>query len=262
MGEPRCGRTPPVCVAPVAPTAQSRARSLVTWYLSSSVSSSGSWLRTSSRERRGGSPSARQRGLTASGTRFNALGTPSALGPGRRALATGLPAGAPTAGPHIFLSDVAPVPGTGDFYLITTGDPAVPATETCLYYHEPRDEFFATGEREVGKRLADAAEIGLPRRYGRALDFGCGLGRTARALAAPGDGGEGGYCKGKGGGEEERGRKAARDTAGSPPRRKKGTRKGAQTDNRRYGSRERYKDEYRRGFTQGYERGYREARYR
>jgi hypothetical protein len=62
-------------------------------------------------------------------------------------VATGLPAGAPTPGPDIFLSDVAPVPGTGDFYLITPGDPASAATETCLYYSEPGDEFFATGLR-------------------------------------------------------------------------------------------------------------------
>jgi SAM-dependent methyltransferase len=45
-------------------------------------------------------------------------------------------------------------------------------------------EFFATGEQEVTERLAVADELGLPRGYGEALDFGCGLGRTARALAA------------------------------------------------------------------------------
>src|SRR5687767_8439812 len=46
-----------------------------------------------------------------------------------------------------------------------------------------REEFFATGEREVAEVLATAAELGLPRRHGAALDFGCGLGRLTRALA-------------------------------------------------------------------------------
>jgi SAM-dependent methyltransferase len=45
------------------------------------------------------------------------------------------------------------------------------------------DEFFATGQQEVAERLGIAAELGLPRSHRRALDFGCGLGRTARALA-------------------------------------------------------------------------------
>lgn len=43
-------------------------------------------------------------------------------------------------------------------------------------------EFFATGEREVAERLAAAAELGLPEGHESALDFGCGLGRVARAL--------------------------------------------------------------------------------
>ena len=46
------------------------------------------------------------------------------------------------------------------------------------------DKFFATGQREVSERLAVAAELGLPRGHDQALDFGCGLGRTARELAA------------------------------------------------------------------------------
>jgi SAM-dependent methyltransferase len=46
------------------------------------------------------------------------------------------------------------------------------------------DEFFETGRREVAERLAVAAEFRLPRGHGQALDFGCGLGRTARELAA------------------------------------------------------------------------------
>jgi SAM-dependent methyltransferase len=46
------------------------------------------------------------------------------------------------------------------------------------------DEFFATGAGEVSGALDVARELGLPARYGRALDFGCGVGRLTRALAA------------------------------------------------------------------------------
>lgn len=46
------------------------------------------------------------------------------------------------------------------------------------------DEFFATGRREVTERLEVASELGLPRNHGQALDFGSGLGRTARELAS------------------------------------------------------------------------------
>jgi ubiquinone/menaquinone biosynthesis C-methylase UbiE len=45
------------------------------------------------------------------------------------------------------------------------------------------DEFFATGEREVAARLDGAEGLGAPAHREAALDFGCGLGRTARALA-------------------------------------------------------------------------------
>lgn len=45
------------------------------------------------------------------------------------------------------------------------------------------EEFFATGEREVAERLAAAEGLGAPKGDKAALDFGCGLGRTARALA-------------------------------------------------------------------------------
>jgi SAM-dependent methyltransferase len=45
------------------------------------------------------------------------------------------------------------------------------------------DEFLATGERDAERVLAAAAAHGLPRRFGRALDFGCGVGRMTRALA-------------------------------------------------------------------------------
>ena len=44
-------------------------------------------------------------------------------------------------------------------------------------------EFFATGEAEISKVLAHVAAIGLkPRWEGRALDFGCGVGRLTQAL--------------------------------------------------------------------------------
>ena len=46
------------------------------------------------------------------------------------------------------------------------------------------DEFLETGEREIYAVLARGDELGLPARFGRALDFGCGAGRLTRALAA------------------------------------------------------------------------------
>jgi SAM-dependent methyltransferase len=45
------------------------------------------------------------------------------------------------------------------------------------------DEFFATGRRQVESVLADAARLGCPPEGGRALDFGCGVGRLTRALS-------------------------------------------------------------------------------
>jgi ubiquinone/menaquinone biosynthesis C-methylase UbiE len=46
------------------------------------------------------------------------------------------------------------------------------------------DEFFATGTAEADAFMRRAAELELPKERGRALDFGCGLGRMTRALAA------------------------------------------------------------------------------
>lgn len=52
------------------------------------------------------------------------------------------------------------------------------------------EEFFRTGEREVAalldslKRLGDRLGVPVPARRGRALDFGCGVGRLTQALAA------------------------------------------------------------------------------
>ena len=45
-------------------------------------------------------------------------------------------------------------------------------------------EFLATGEREVAGVLSTAQGLGLPEGRGKALDFGCGVGRLTRALSA------------------------------------------------------------------------------
>jgi SAM-dependent methyltransferase len=45
-------------------------------------------------------------------------------------------------------------------------------------------EFFATGRQEIAEAFARAARLGLPRRRGRGLDFGCGAGRLTQAMAA------------------------------------------------------------------------------
>jgi SAM-dependent methyltransferase len=44
-------------------------------------------------------------------------------------------------------------------------------------------EFLATGEREVAEVLASAKKLRLPEGRGKALDFGCGVGRLTRALS-------------------------------------------------------------------------------
>lgn len=44
-------------------------------------------------------------------------------------------------------------------------------------------EFFATGEREIAHVLGRLDELGIERPTGRALDFGCGVGRLTLALA-------------------------------------------------------------------------------
>ena len=46
------------------------------------------------------------------------------------------------------------------------------------------DEFFATGEREIALLLQTISELGQELRRGRALDFGCGVGRLTQALCA------------------------------------------------------------------------------
>ena len=46
-----------------------------------------------------------------------------------------------------------------------------------------RDEFFATGEAEIAGLFDDLATRGVAVQHGRALDFGCGVGRLTQALA-------------------------------------------------------------------------------
>jgi SAM-dependent methyltransferase len=45
-------------------------------------------------------------------------------------------------------------------------------------------EFFATGDTEIAEVLRVAQSLGVPNARGRALDFGCGVGRLTRALSA------------------------------------------------------------------------------
>lgn len=49
-----------------------------------------------------------------------------------------------------------------------------------------REAFFATGREHVGEVLAALEALGIGVGRGRALDFGCGLGRLSRALAEAG----------------------------------------------------------------------------
>lgn len=45
------------------------------------------------------------------------------------------------------------------------------------------EEFFATGREEIGRALEGLKTLGVEPRPGRALDFGCGVGRLTQALA-------------------------------------------------------------------------------
>jgi SAM-dependent methyltransferase len=45
------------------------------------------------------------------------------------------------------------------------------------------DEFFRSGEAEIGRLTADMQRLGYPVKRERALDFGCGVGRLTRALS-------------------------------------------------------------------------------
>ncbi len=45
------------------------------------------------------------------------------------------------------------------------------------------EEFFALGIEEIQRTLAELEQLQLKLKYGRALDFGCGVGRLSQALA-------------------------------------------------------------------------------
>jgi SAM-dependent methyltransferase len=49
------------------------------------------------------------------------------------------------------------------------------------------EEFLATGRAEVDAAIGWLDRLGLPRRYGTAVDFGCGAGRLSQALARHAD---------------------------------------------------------------------------
>ena len=44
------------------------------------------------------------------------------------------------------------------------------------------DEFFRRGGEQIERTMAVASELGVPRRLGSVLDFGCGVGRLSREL--------------------------------------------------------------------------------
>lgn len=46
-----------------------------------------------------------------------------------------------------------------------------------------REAFFETGRQEIGHALSHVKSLGLDLRHGRALDFGCAVGRLTQALA-------------------------------------------------------------------------------
>jgi SAM-dependent methyltransferase len=50
--------------------------------------------------------------------------------------------------------------------------------------HWDEDEFFESGRTVVESVLADASRLGVPRAHRVAVDFGCGVGRLTRGLAA------------------------------------------------------------------------------
>src|SRR5262249_36019549 len=61
---------------------------------------------------------------------------------------------------------------------------AVLSEPAFTHGHAGADAFFSTGAGEVSGALDVARELGRPARFGSALDFGCGVGRLSRALAA------------------------------------------------------------------------------
>ena len=47
-----------------------------------------------------------------------------------------------------------------------------------------RTDFFSTGENEVNNLLTKVKDLGIEVKFGTVLDFGCGVGRLSRTLAA------------------------------------------------------------------------------
>jgi ubiquinone/menaquinone biosynthesis C-methylase UbiE len=60
--------------------------------------------------------------------------------------------------------------------ILTGGSGAIQAWNT--------DAFFATGGLDVGRFMTNLSDLAAGSKRGRALDFGCGVGRITRALAA------------------------------------------------------------------------------
>jgi len=59
---------------------------------------------------------------------------------------------------------------------------AVLTLRPCKHNRWEPGAFFETGRREVEEALAHVRGLGVELRFGRALDFGCGVGRLCRAL--------------------------------------------------------------------------------
>jgi len=59
---------------------------------------------------------------------------------------------------------------------------AVLTLRRCKHNRWEPEAFFETGRREVEEALAYVRGLGVELRFGRALDFGCGVGRLCRAL--------------------------------------------------------------------------------
>lgn len=60
------------------------------------------------------------------------------------------------------------------------------AVLSCRKYRHNRWDlhaFFETGRKEIAEVLQYVEQLGWPLRFGRALDFGCGVGRLSQALA-------------------------------------------------------------------------------
>jgi ubiquinone/menaquinone biosynthesis C-methylase UbiE len=72
-----------------------------------------------------------------------------------------------------------------DWEEMARADPlwAISSVQSRRYGRWDLQEFFASGEAEIAEALGKADELGLPRERDEALDFGCGVGRTTRALA-------------------------------------------------------------------------------